>query len=66
MEANLPRFGPDADLHSLGQEDVLAHFDACMAAGVIKFDQDFITKMHTINGIEVCLLCNDLSTGFPD
>ncbi|KAK0384449.1 hypothetical protein NLU13_8535 [Sarocladium strictum] len=46
------RFGPEADLNSLPQTEVLAYFDACTDSGVIKFDRDFVTKTHTIDGIE--------------
>jgi ATP adenylyltransferase len=53
MASNPARFGPEADLNLLTQAEVLAHFDACVDSGVIKFDGDFITKSHTVDGIDV-------------
>lgn len=49
------RFGADGDINSLSKADVLAHFDACIDAGVIKFDRDFVTKLHTVDDIDVSL-----------
>jgi hypothetical protein len=53
MGSERDKFGPDAELSSFTQDELLARFDACVDAGVIKFDYNFITRVHTIDGIDV-------------